>query len=100
MFCCKKELSLVEAYNKNKSQENYYVLAGKTDDPRPRSWRALTRVGTDSLVRGTPVLRSVLASSAGLQRKRGGLVHTAGVLVRMRVFPQILGNPLTSVKYL
>ena len=39
-------------------QENYYVLAGKTDVPRPRSWRALTRVGTDSLVRGTPVLRS------------------------------------------
>ena len=26
------------------------------------------------------------------------MVHTAGVLVRMRIFPQILGNLLTSVK--
>ena len=41
-----------------------------------------------------------LASSPGLQRKGGGLVHTAGVLVRMRIFPQILGNLLPSVKYL
>ena len=39
----------------------------------------------------TKVAASVLASSPGLQRKGGGLVHTAGVLVRMRnYFPDIL----------
>ena len=32
--------------------------------------------------------------------KKGGLVHTARVLVRMRIFPLILGNPVISVKYL
>ena len=39
----------------------------------------------------TPVYNYV-ASSPGLLRKGGGLVHTAGVLVRMRIFPHILGK--------
>ena len=30
--------------------------------------------------------------------KKGGLVHTAWVLVRMCLFPQILGNPVIFVK--